>query len=437
MKTHLYRWIIVLLIAVAGCGFFGSGTGYANPDGGSFEVPDVQKDFEQFEQVPQPLEETPVSPNVQAEESGIWDEITQPFKSAWNWAKEKVSDTWEWSKDIVSAAWDGIVESISKIADVLVNAGTAMWNWILEHKGPVVNILSILGVVVAVIGFIFSAPVAVMIGGAILIGELVSGLFSWISGNGLFSDEMLLDMLIGGIAGGIASLFGWAAGVGAVGSSVVRWLGTRIPWLGRAFPKIFGGSVGAGVDQSVWDLLKEGKINWKNTLIAGGLGFVMLLGGEHVGVKFFKNCVAYEQPTNSYLAVMPPKLDCFYSPDRGGGSGSGFTKSNGIIQAELKVDEILQKENKKRHIFSADHEKKGIMDLGKDRRDIIEKLVTVINDLDKQKKLNEGHNVIHTKISGHLVEIKVFIKNGKVLSLDAFKGQSNRWKKVIQYPGIL
>ncbi|MBA4602445.1 hypothetical protein [Thermoactinomyces mirandus] len=58
MKTPI-RWIVVLLIAVGGCGLFGSGTGYANPDGGSFEVPDVQKDFDQFEQAPQSQTETP------------------------------------------------------------------------------------------------------------------------------------------------------------------------------------------------------------------------------------------------------------------------------------------------------------------------------------------------------------------------------------------
>ncbi|MBA4603751.1 hypothetical protein, partial [Thermoactinomyces mirandus] len=106
-----------------------------------------------------------------------------------------------------------------------------------------VAILSILGVLVTVIGFIFAVPVAVIIGSGILIGELVSGFFSWISGNGLFSDEMLLDMLIGGIAGGIASLFGWAAGVGAAGSSVVRWLGTRIPGWEEPFPKPLAGAL--------------------------------------------------------------------------------------------------------------------------------------------------------------------------------------------------
>ncbi|MBA4602140.1 hypothetical protein [Thermoactinomyces mirandus] len=47
MKTPI-RWMVVLLVAVAGLSIFGSGTGYCDPGGGSFDVPKVQEHFEQF-----------------------------------------------------------------------------------------------------------------------------------------------------------------------------------------------------------------------------------------------------------------------------------------------------------------------------------------------------------------------------------------------------
>ncbi|MGA8941325.1 MAG: hypothetical protein WB502_01195 [Thermoactinomyces sp.] len=66
-------------------------------------------------------------------------------------------------------------------------------------------------------------------------------------------------------------MFGWIAGVGTAGSSVV-------PWLSKAFPRIIGG----GVAQILWDLLKEGKINWKNTVIASTFGFLLVFGGKAI-----------------------------------------------------------------------------------------------------------------------------------------------------------
>ncbi|MBA4603752.1 hypothetical protein [Thermoactinomyces mirandus] len=95
--------------------------------------------------------------------------------------------------------------------------------------------------------------------------------------------------------------------------------------------------------------MKEGKINWKNALIAGGLGLVMVFGGEYAGVKFFKNCVAYGQPANSYLAVMLPKPDCLCSPDRGGKCGSGNNIANQIKYVALSKSDI---KHFRKHIVS-------------------------------------------------------------------------------------
>lgn len=268
---------IILLLAI---GMVLPVEGYA---GGSFEVPQVEGDFGQYDPAPGQAEpiESP-SPDVQ-EEGGLWDRLTESASSAWEWSKEKVSVAWNWTKDTASAFWDEILDIIAKIAEVVVDALAAVWDWILEHKGITVVILSILGVIAVAVGLVAGISVVAFAGIAILAGELISGLFSGLAGNELFGDEMLLDILIGGIAGGIAALFGWAVGAGTAGSSLVVRIGSKIPWLGRAFPKMVGGGAAGGAEQSVTDLLKEGKINWKKTIIATGLGFVLVFGGETIG----------------------------------------------------------------------------------------------------------------------------------------------------------
>ncbi|WP_220184064.1 colicin D domain-containing protein [Thermoactinomyces mirandus] len=251
--------------------------------GGSFDVPKVEEDFGQYDQAPgqaEPIE--PVSPDVQGE-GGLWDRLTESASSVWEWSKEKVSAAWNWTNETASAFWDVIVRIIAKIAEVIVDALSAAWDWILEHKGIIVLILSILGVIAVAVGVVAGISVVAFAGIAILAGELIGGLFSWLAGNELFGDEMLFDILIGGIAGGIAALFGWAVGAGTAGSSLTAWIGLKIPWLRRAFSKMVGGGVAGGTDQSVTDLLKEGKINWKKTIIATGLGFVLVFGGEYIG----------------------------------------------------------------------------------------------------------------------------------------------------------
>ncbi|MGA8944054.1 MAG: hypothetical protein WB502_15270, partial [Thermoactinomyces sp.] len=100
----LLRWMVIFLLAVAGEGIFGNCTGYAELDSGSFEIPDVQRDFGEYEQPSQMQNNPPISPNAQAEEEGIWKKISGSLESAWNWAKEKVSDTWEWTKETASSA---------------------------------------------------------------------------------------------------------------------------------------------------------------------------------------------------------------------------------------------------------------------------------------------------------------------------------------------
>lgn len=279
MGNRLIPILLIWFIAFTGIGLCNQGIALADR---SFDIPSVQDDFEQFEQQTPIQREQPVEGPPVEEKNGFWDSVTETFSGVWDWTKETASKVWDWTKETASSIWDEILNIISKITEVVVDALSAAWNWILEYKEAVLVVLTILGIAAAVIGSIVGAPVVALIGAGILIGEIISGLISWISGNELFSDEMLEDMLIGGIAGGVSALFGWAAGTVTAGGSVATWLGTRIPWLGRAFPKMFGGGVAGGVDQTLWDILKEGRIDWKKTAIAATFGFLLVFGGETV-----------------------------------------------------------------------------------------------------------------------------------------------------------
>ncbi|MBH8599597.1 hypothetical protein [Thermoactinomyces sp. CICC 10523] len=164
----------------------------------------------------------------------------------------------------------------------MVDTLSAIWDWMMEHKGITIAILSIIGIIVAIVGFVFEVGLAVLVGVGALVGEIVSALISWLSGSGWLSDEMLRDIIIGGIAGGISGLAGFFAEFLIGETGVVAWIGSRIPWLGRAFPKMFGGAVMGGADQSITDYLKTGKVNLKKAMVAAAFGFFLSFGGKYI-----------------------------------------------------------------------------------------------------------------------------------------------------------
>ncbi|MBA4601975.1 AHH domain-containing protein [Thermoactinomyces mirandus] len=82
---------------------------------------------------------------------------------------------------------------------------------------------------------------------------------------------------------------------------------------------MFGGGVTAGVDQSLWDLFKTGKVNWKNTVIAAIFGFTVVLGGEYLGkhsddiIKWINN---RETPSFSQSLVKSGNSSAMTAPTR-------------------------------------------------------------------------------------------------------------------------
>jgi RHS repeat-associated protein len=80
--------------------------------------------------------------------------------------------------------------------------------------------------------------------------------------------------------------------------------------------------------------------------------------------------------------------------------------------------------NNSSHIFSAKHIKSGIMNLGSSKDDI---LINIANTIERNSlKLKEGFNQIVTKMNGETATVRAFVKDGELVSANAFKGTSNR-----------
>ncbi|KFZ41584.1 hypothetical protein AYX07_09930 [Thermoactinomyces sp. AS95] len=65
-------------------------------------------------------------------------------------------------------------------------------------------------------------------------------------------------------------------------SSILASIGSRIPWLNRATPKMFGNAVIAGTDQSITDYLKTGIFSLKRAIVAAAFGFFLSFGGWYI-----------------------------------------------------------------------------------------------------------------------------------------------------------
>ncbi|MBA4602469.1 HNH endonuclease [Thermoactinomyces mirandus] len=280
------RIFFIVLIACVGLGIFGPGTVHAT---GGFDVPDINDQFNQFEQSPPPKQDLPAPPPV-GEEKGFLDQVTQLFKGAWEWTTDKVSGAWEWTKEKASALWDWFIGVLSKITEIVVDALAAAWDWIKANYKKIIVLLLIIVLAVFAVWLITTAAALIaagstltilsstispqilsFVGYGILLGGGFGGFISLLSGNEFMSMEMLTDTLFGGIAGGIGGLFGELIG----GARFITWLGSKIRWL----PNAVKGAAGAGVEQSVFDFFKTGKINVKNTLIAIGVGGLLSYGG--------------------------------------------------------------------------------------------------------------------------------------------------------------
>lgn len=78
------------------------------------------------------------------------------------------------------------------------------------------------------------------------------------------------------------------------------------------------------------------------------------------------------------------------------------------------------------HIFSREHIRDGILKLGDAKDDIILEIIEIIKQADKSNLLQVGPNRILTKVNGHELEIRAFIRGETLVSCNAFMNYSSR-----------
>ncbi|MBA4601545.1 hypothetical protein H2C83_04255 [Thermoactinomyces sp. AMNI-1] len=344
--------------------------------GGSFDVPEVNEDFNQFDQAPPSQQEQPVNTPPVTEEKGFWDSVTEPFSEAWDWTTDKISDAVDWTTEKASAFWDWLTGVLSKITDVVVDALAATWDWTQKFK----EYIAFAGVLILGIALCFFAPplgVSVLTGMALSL-VIGAGLNGWKFDKIVFLEAAiggLLGLVGGGITGGtsraMASGFGKKLVTGVANSKVLgplaRGGGKLISKLPKPMQQVFGkagliGSVeGAGTSVAD-DLLHRRKINWKKALLSGVAGAALVGAGAFIvpkvepivnkvttafqkapvvkAVKRVDDCLpfAYQQQHGSYTAMaMSPFAEfakCISAPDTGGRGGTNASTSTNFTRAQ-------------------------------------------------------------------------------------------------------
>ena len=180
---------------------------------GGFDVPEINDDFNQFEQKTPVQKEQPVQPTPVKEEKGFFDSVTESLSKAGDWFGDKISGAWEWTKEKAAAFWDWFTEICSKIAEVVIDTLSAVWDWIVKFKEYIAFAgVLILGIVLC----IFATPLGI----AVLSGMALSFVISMALNGWEINKMTFLEAAIGGllglIGGGITAgaSRGLASGIG-------------------------------------------------------------------------------------------------------------------------------------------------------------------------------------------------------------------------------
>jgi hypothetical protein len=237
--------------------------------------------------------------------------------------------------------WDWFTEICSKIAEVVIDTLSAVWDWIVKFKEYIAFAgVLILGIVLC----IFATPLGI----AVLSGMALSFVISMALNGWEINKMTFVEAAIGGLLGligggitagasrGLASGIGQKLIMGAKNSKVLgpvlrggQKLVSKLPApLQNMFTK--GGVIGAveGAGTSVADDILHGrKINWKNAVLSG-IGGAALVGlgsfivpkldpiidkvttafkkseTVEIAAKQVADCFSYRYQSNSYLAFI-------------------------------------------------------------------------------------------------------------------------------------
>ncbi|WP_246333761.1 HNH endonuclease [Thermoactinomyces mirandus] len=408
MLKQLYQFFLVLLMVFAGSIIWGNDIAHA---GGSFDVPEVNDGFNQFDQAPPPQQEQPVNTMPVTEDKGFWDSVTEPFTKAWDWTTDKISDAMDWTTEKASAFWDWLTGVLSKITDVVVDALAATWDWTQKFK----EYIAFAGVLILGIALCFFAPplgVSVLTGMALSL-VIGTGLNGWKFDKTVFLEAAiggLLGLIGGGITGGasraMASGFGKKLVTGVTNSKVLgplaRGGGKLISKLPKPMQQVFGkagliGSVEGAGTSIADDLLHGRKINWKKALLSGVAGAALVGAGAFIipkvepivnkvttafqkapvvqAAKRVDDCLPFayqQQPVNYTALAMSPFAEfakCISAPEPGVSS----TKWLSNVEKQTIKEENIRKygvESKSRKTYNP-HKDAGKIVARKDGKKVL------------------------------------------------------------------
>ncbi len=99
---------------------------------------------------------------------------------------------------------------------------------------------------------------------------------------------------------------------------------------------------------------------------------------------------------------------------------------NNLVHTSNKIKKIKDNVFNVSHTFAPDHISKGILKVGQSAKEISAQFVDIIKKVDALNLLKDGPNTIRTYINNIPVEIRVFIKEDTLISLNAFVIHSKR-----------
>jgi hypothetical protein len=308
--NRFLRSFFVLLILLAGSFALVGGTGYAEP--GGFDVPKVNEDFDQFEHTPAPQKQQPIhNTEVQAEEKGFWDKTTEFFKDGWEWVSEKGSEFIHWTKEKVADFLEAFEKILSLLTSVVIVVGSffkglgkALWDAL---KG----IADIIAHPIETLKNLFYAIAHPI--------DTIKAIWQSVS-------ESFIRDVIHGDAKSRAEWFGYALGeivlavVGTKGADKVGKMAraSKLARKGSGLLEKLPAPIQKVFTKDFWKnaastLSRKLNINWKNAAITGVTGTALTVLGYFgipkiapAAMKVYKklDCLVYEQPADSYVAMM-------------------------------------------------------------------------------------------------------------------------------------
>ena len=166
MGKYFVRFLLLLLIVSVGTAFWVHTLVHAD---GGINIPEINEDFDQFEQKDPVQKEQPVSSPPVEKKKGIVDKFTESLSKVGDWFGDKISGAWEWTKEKAAAFWDWFTEICSKMAEVVIDTLSSAWEWVKKYKEYIAfAVVLVVGVVLCLF------PLTSGLGAAILWGMGIS-----------------------------------------------------------------------------------------------------------------------------------------------------------------------------------------------------------------------------------------------------------------------